>query len=183
MGISSSASGRCPRGCTPSQWNRTPLLAQKRPIAATSWMIPVSLFPCKVLHNSVSGVSASANCARLIRPSEPTGRMSVRSGYRSLANQAEAWTSAAINGRPCGPPSRTPRITKLLASVPPEVRITRPAVKPQSAAKSRLVPSSTSRAARPASCREEGLAWNSPETRTSSSTASGNGGHEAASSK
>ena len=128
---SMSRKGSLPKAWTASVWKGTPRSRQRRPMAATGWTVPVSLFAVMTETSAVSGRSASATEPGSTRPTRSTGR-SVRAKPSWASRYLSAWSTAWCSTgeatrwrRPRLPPSRAvPRIARLLDSVPPPVKTT-----------------------------------------------------------
>src|SRR3989441_9178659 len=126
MPIASTFTGIFPTACVASVWKRTPLALQSLPIAATSWIVPISLLANITETRIVLSVIALTICSTSIRPSGCTGTYVTSEPCRSrrLATSRPARCSMTVVTM-WFPFSRyisaTPLRARLIDSVPPDV--------------------------------------------------------------
>jgi len=149
--------------------------------SATGWIVPVSLFASITLTRAVSGRSAARRSAGETRPSRSTGRIvrawPRRSRARHVASTAGCSTALVTRCAGCSiaPPNR-PKIARLQASEPPDVKTSRRAVQWSSRASVRRADSTASRARVPAAWMLDGLPQPSSRAATIARTTSGAAG-------
>src|SRR6266446_1340481 len=126
MPIASTFTGIFPTACVASVWKRTPLALQSLPIAAMSWIVPISLLANITETRTVLSVIALTICSTSIRPSGCTGTYVTSEPCRSrrLATSRPARCSLTVVTM-WFPFSRyisaTPLRARLIDSVPPDV--------------------------------------------------------------
>src|SRR5665648_34955 len=152
--------------------------------SATGCTVPTSLFAHITLTSATSSpcaASSAASAARSSRPTPSTGSSTASAPCRSASQAAEsrtAWCSTAETstrrrrGSAADRAQNRPLTARLSDSVPPPVKTTSVGRAPSRAAHSSRDSSTTRRAARPASCTEDGLPTR-PSSAVSASIASG----------
>ena len=154
MFIASTSSGILPKAWTASVWNRTLCARQIRPIAATSWITPVSLLAVMIETRMVSGRIAASSSARSTSPSVPTGSQVTSQPLRSRCLQVSMTALCSVTTVMMWLPlsrrnSAAPLIARLLASVAPLVKVISLASAPITAATCLRALSTASSAAQP----------------------------------
>src|SRR5256712_9715685 len=126
MPIASTFTGIFPTACVASVWKRMPLALQSLPMAAMSWIVPISLLANITETRTVLSVIALPICSTSIRPSGCTGTYVTSEPCRSrrLATSMPARCSMTVVTM-WFPFSRyisaTPLRARLIDSVPPDV--------------------------------------------------------------
>src|SRR5213593_3452368 len=126
MPIASTFTGTFPTACVASVWKMTPLSLQSLPMAAMSWIVPISLLANITETRTVLSVIALPICSTSIRPSGCTGTYVTSEPCRSrrLATSRPARCSMTVVTM-WFPFSRyisaTPLRARLIDSVPPDV--------------------------------------------------------------
>src|SRR5436309_1791803 len=126
MPIASTFTGIFPTACVASVWKRMPLALQSLPMAAMSWIVPISLLANITETRTVLSVIALPICSTSIRPSGCTGTYVTSEPCRSrrLATSRPARCSMTVVTM-WFPFSRyisaTPLRARLIDSVPPDV--------------------------------------------------------------
>src|ERR1043166_2349087 len=126
MPIASTFTETFPTACVASVWKMTPLSLQSLPMAAMSWIVPISLLANITETRTVLSVIALPICSTSIRPSGCTGTYVTSEPCRSrrLATSRPARCSMTVVTM-WFPFSRyisaTPLRARLIDSVPPDV--------------------------------------------------------------
>src|SRR5437867_4445655 len=125
----STFTGILPTACVPSAWKMIPFSLASLPIAATSWIVPISLFASMTEIRIVLSVSACRIASTSTRPSGRTGTYVTSKPCRSRRLQTSRLARCSMAVVTMWLPfsryiSATPLIARLIDSVPPEVKIT-----------------------------------------------------------
>ena len=156
--------GSLPKACTASQWSRAPGASRRISGAASSTgkMAPVSLLTIIMLTSTVSGRSAASRAAADTQPLASGVSRVISQPSFSSAPQAAATEGCSIAVVMICRPARffaaaAPKTARLLASVPPEVKVMVSGAAPSSPATVRRAASNSCSASKPAVWREEGF--------------------------
>ncbi len=149
-------------GIFPAAWaasvcRRAPCVCTIAPIAASGWMVPISLFAAMTLTRMVRGVIAARSASRSTRPpvstpstvtSSPCCRNCRQTSRTDLCSVATVtiWSPRDRSA------STAPLSARLLDSVAPLVKVISPAVALMSAATCARARSVASRASQPNAC-------------------------------
>ncbi|MEA3246994.1 MAG: hypothetical protein U9Q74_12635 [Gemmatimonadota bacterium] len=175
-----------PNACTASVWNTMPCALQWAASSGTGCTVPISLFTHITEASATSSPSAARASSSFTAPDRSTG--SIRSAAPSAAALCTLESTAlcsmgvvATAVRPLPLSTRQPpRMARLSASVPPEVKQTSSFAAPRHAATRSRASSRAVRASRPQRCVLEGLPKRGPWNGAIASSTSGRTGVVAA---
>ncbi len=168
--------GTFPNVCTASTWKGTPCSRASAPMAATGWMVPISLLACITLMATVSGRSARFTSSGDTMPYSSTERYVTSKPWASSVWHVRntAWCSIFEVMRWPRPRARaSPFTPKLSDSVPPEVKTSSSGAMARKRAMRSRATSTASRAARPKPCTLDGFPKTSWKYGIISATTSG----------
>ena len=168
-----------PTACTASVWTGIPRAEASPASRATGWIAPVSLLASISVASRVRSSNAAAISPASARPWASTaGRLTRAPSASSRAiGSATAGCSMGEETR-CpehGSDPASPKIARLLASVPPDVKITSSGSAPRILATVSFAASHARRARRPAACRLSALPAARRWGRMASSTSGSSG--------
>src|SRR5947207_3819025 len=127
MPIASTSTRIFPRACVASVWKMMPFSLASLPIAATSWIVPISLFANITEIRIVLSVTALRTVSTSTRPSGCTGTYATSKPCRSSRLHTSSPARCSITVVTMWLPfsryiSATPLMARLMDSVPPDVK-------------------------------------------------------------